>query len=89
MSRDAKYVIQLEGPFGDDEIAGVFSAMPPQTFESSKQVLGYDTLIVETKWSRDEEVIAAAKKSSPIQILRRNDDDFWIEIWNIRNKENL
>lgn len=77
MSRDAHYIIQLEGPFGDGEKERVIEKLKPYEFAE----WDYDTIQGWTKWARDEEVIEAAKLSSPIQILRKHDDSFWEEIW--------
>lgn len=93
MSIDARYVVILEGPFAEDEVKKVFDALPPQTFPTTKQELGYEVFTFETKWSRDREVIEACKLSTPTQILRRDDFSLFEEIYNIRKggeiKENI
>ena len=81
MSQDSKYIIQYEGPFSDSEWNGQLKELNaiPNAFEFKE--FGYETIIGEVKWSADEEIIKIAKKSSPLQILKRT-ESYWKDIYN-------
>lgn len=83
MSRDRKYLIQLEGPFGDTEVEDVLKKL--NDIGWNFKLWAYDTITGETKWSKDEEVLELIRATTPIQILARYDDDFWEEIFRYKS----
>ena len=83
MSLDTRYIIQYEGPFGENELENQLEALNCLSNSFGFEILGYDTIQGEVKNSADEEIIEIVKKSTPIQILSRRDGGRWKEIWSL------
>ena len=78
MSRDAKYIIQYEGPFPGNYLEEKCGDYPGYDF----RVWGYDTLQGETKHSPDEDIIEiAVSHGDVIQVMRKLDEAPWEEIY--------
>lgn len=78
-----QYIIQYEGPFGETELADQIKELNEVGWDW--KLWDYDTIQGETKFGSDEEIIKIANKSTPIQIMKRYEDSFWEELWNIKN----
>lgn len=69
MSLDKKYIIQYEGPFGDDELDGQLKKLNSLRNSFGFNRWGYDTIVGEVKHSSDEDIIKISQESTPIQIM--------------------
>jgi hypothetical protein len=83
MSILKQYIIQYEGPFGKDELQQQVDALNEEGF--GFKVWHYDTIQGGTQHVSEEKIIEIAKKSTPIQIMRRA-ESFWEEIWRIKKE---
>lgn len=84
MSLDARYIVQYEGPFGENELEDHIKNLDAVEGSYGFVVLGYDTVMGETKHIPDNEIIKAS--GDPVQIMRREDGGFWKEIYSIKKK---
>lgn len=80
MSLDTKYIIQYEGPFGEEEWNTQLKELNELPNSFGFKEFGYETIIGEVKNSADEEIIKIAQESSVIHILK-NKGGFWVEIF--------
>jgi hypothetical protein len=87
MSIDTRYLIQYEGPFGEEEWKEQLDSLNALPNSFGFREFGYETIIGEVKNSADEEVKEIALRSSPTHILKRTDQSgFWVEIYKYKNK---
>lgn len=77
MSQDAKYIIELEGPFGvkeiEDRIDEIKELLPVIKIAS----VAYGTLFFETKHIQDEEVAGYAKRIGALEALSCWEEGRW------------
>lgn len=83
MGLHKKYLITYEGPFGKTELEEQIKELNEVGWDW--KLWDYDIIQGETKSGSDEEIINIARKSTPIQIMKRYDSDFWEKIWSIKD----
>lgn len=81
MSTSYRYLIQLEGPFGETEVEKVIQELNGLPTETEFKLYGYDTIFGIVNRNHEEEVVKIVTKTTPIQILSCPDDGKFENIW--------